>query len=251
MAAPSLGTFWGIGTRFVGQRDRRIDGSYVTTVWLCIFYVPLIPGSSHRVIEGKTNTLWVPGVFHHSSTQYLVLGDEPTSVRHVLRVYGVLASIASILIWANSEKWLATVDEQTEMEWSKALTAFEPFKQGRLEGRFAYYYETGQVRDHALLGKGRGVLEGRATSYVPRWIPVPWDTEKASEQWQLRAKAGCAMVCQALNSCVGFYVTASTNGVGGSPSKSCNTLTEIQKVNTAAPFSRWDGPPMYTVRKRL
>lgn len=247
MAAPSLGTFWGIGTRFVGQRDRRVDGSYVTTVWLCIFYIPIIPGSSHRVIEGKTSMLWVPGVFHHSSTSYLILGDEPTSGRHILRVYGVLAIIASILIWANSEKWLTIVDAETEIEWNKALLNFEPFKKGALKGRFAYYNENGQVKDQDLLSKGRSVLEWRSTSHIPKWIPAPWDTAKAYQQWQLRAKAGCAMVCQALTSCVGFYVL--TSHANRNPYISCNTLTAVQAVDSGGAYASWDAPPMYTVRK--
>lgn len=42
-------TFHGIGSHFYGKRDFRSDGSYVTTEWVVIFYVPVVPVRSLRV----------------------------------------------------------------------------------------------------------------------------------------------------------------------------------------------------------
>jgi len=51
-----MSTFNGIGTKFYGSTDYGTDGSYVTTNWVVIFYLPIIPIESFRVLEeGSTN----------------------------------------------------------------------------------------------------------------------------------------------------------------------------------------------------
>ena len=40
----------GFGTRYYGERDFRPDGSYVTTEWVVIAFLPIIPLRSLRVI---------------------------------------------------------------------------------------------------------------------------------------------------------------------------------------------------------
>ena len=42
-------SYRGIGIRYYGQRDFYADGSYVTTKWFCILYLPLIPLKSMRM----------------------------------------------------------------------------------------------------------------------------------------------------------------------------------------------------------
>ncbi len=42
-------SFQGFGTTFYGKRDFRPDGTYVTTEWIVLFAVPVIPLRSLRV----------------------------------------------------------------------------------------------------------------------------------------------------------------------------------------------------------
>lgn len=42
-------TLNGFGTTFYGKRDFRADGSYITTEWIVLAYLPLIPIRSLRV----------------------------------------------------------------------------------------------------------------------------------------------------------------------------------------------------------
>jgi hypothetical protein len=42
-------TFRGIGTMNYGQREFRIDGSYVTTLWFVFLYLPVVPIHSKRI----------------------------------------------------------------------------------------------------------------------------------------------------------------------------------------------------------
>jgi hypothetical protein len=44
-------TFNGTGTRFYGKSAKSADGSYVATRWVTLFFVPLIPIGSYRVLE--------------------------------------------------------------------------------------------------------------------------------------------------------------------------------------------------------
>jgi len=42
-------TLNGTGTKYYGKREVDIGGTYVTTKWLVIFWVPVLPLSSWRV----------------------------------------------------------------------------------------------------------------------------------------------------------------------------------------------------------
>jgi hypothetical protein len=60
-------SFSGIGTKYYGSRAEGSDGSYITTEWIILFYVPLIPIGSFRVrllksglIHSKYETRRVP-----------------------------------------------------------------------------------------------------------------------------------------------------------------------------------------------
>lgn len=41
--------FNGIGTTFYGKRDFHADGSFLTTEWVCLLYLPIFPLQSLRV----------------------------------------------------------------------------------------------------------------------------------------------------------------------------------------------------------
>jgi hypothetical protein len=86
-------TFNGIGTTFYGSADRRADGSYVTTEWFVLFYLPVIPIRSVRVVkEEKGSSVYVV-VFSHNETK-LLLQPAPFHWRQVLRTFlGVYGTI--------------------------------------------------------------------------------------------------------------------------------------------------------------
>lgn len=52
-------TLNGIGTRYYGETDRMSDGSYVTTAWFVLFFVPLLPYASYRVWGTGGGTNWI------------------------------------------------------------------------------------------------------------------------------------------------------------------------------------------------
>lgn len=51
--APSLFTFNGIGVGVLGERDARGDGTYVTTRYAKLIYIPIFPIDAYRVARGE------------------------------------------------------------------------------------------------------------------------------------------------------------------------------------------------------
>lgn len=80
--------FNGIGTKYYGQREALEDGSFVTTEWFVLMYIPIIPLGSFRVVPtGKSSNLLV-----YRSSQYLVK-QVPINWRQVRNVYIVTVAI--------------------------------------------------------------------------------------------------------------------------------------------------------------
>lgn len=96
-------TYNGCGTKYYGKRDQGPDGSYVTTEWVTLVYLPLIPLRSFRVCPtGKgTNAILF-------NSQQFVAQKVPLNKRQVRNAYAVtgsiLAAIATILMVANKSE---------------------------------------------------------------------------------------------------------------------------------------------------
>src|SRR5580765_3754723 len=89
-------TFNGSGIRFYGQRDFRPDGSYMTTEWVVLFWVPLIPLRSLRVRSGERRDSYL-FVLSSSSQNYAVYETRAPYWKQVLYTYGYMALVAG---WA-------------------------------------------------------------------------------------------------------------------------------------------------------
>ncbi|MBN1934092.1 MAG: hypothetical protein JW934_05485 [Anaerolineae bacterium] len=75
----------GIGTKYYGASDRQPDGSFVTTEWVILVNVPLIPLRSQRVTylgesrEGRNST-----------KLYNIVADVPLDKKLVVTTYILL-----------------------------------------------------------------------------------------------------------------------------------------------------------------
>jgi hypothetical protein len=77
-------TINGIGTKFYGCREKGPDGSYITTEWVVILYIPILPIQSLRVLPGATESRFG---FPLSSSQRFMTRSVPLNWRQVLYVY--------------------------------------------------------------------------------------------------------------------------------------------------------------------
>ena len=88
------GTIIGIGMIFYGESRHRPDGSYLTTKWFSIFYVPIFQLKSYRVMrnpEEDVNLLFY--------MQEGLIGYEQTGIcwKQVLETYGFF--LLCVLWW--------------------------------------------------------------------------------------------------------------------------------------------------------
>ena len=85
----------GCGTMFMGQRDYRPDGSYVTTEFATLLFFPLAPIRSCRVIEAG-HFGFLPG---YARTAYRVQ-DHPLCLKQVASIYATLVlCITSVVLF--------------------------------------------------------------------------------------------------------------------------------------------------------
>ncbi len=90
-------TFNGVGTTLYGSRDFEKDGSYITTEWIVVAYVPILPFRSLRILPTGNNKSY--GLYRSSS--YLILKKMTPNLVQVGCVYGWFASVI-LPIWAAS-----------------------------------------------------------------------------------------------------------------------------------------------------
>ena len=90
-------SFNGIGSTFYGQSRFEQDGSFVTTKWFIIGFVPIIPLASARV-----NYLGTSGVpFFSRTSNFEVLEELPIDGLQVLKTWAyvvfIIALVAGVL----------------------------------------------------------------------------------------------------------------------------------------------------------
>ncbi len=106
---PELFSWNGIGVGFYGTRDRRSDGSHVTTHCVSVMFVPLIPLAAYRV--------------HQRGDGYLVVAKEPLSrfariARVAVATTAVLAIAAILLV-----SYLRDPDRLARQRFDAAIAA--------------------------------------------------------------------------------------------------------------------------------
>ena len=98
-------TFRGIGALNYGKRDFRPDGSYVTTLWFVLAYLPIVPIHSKRIVPtGKVEYY----ALRPRRTCILQEKTKPNRTQ-VLSVYLWFAAELAIFITADMRKewWIA------------------------------------------------------------------------------------------------------------------------------------------------
>ncbi len=84
-------TFNGIGTKYYGKREFEPDESYVTTEWITLLYVPLLPIRSLRVIRNPAaDTSHAMG----GSEGYFLLNKTWPNPIQVISTYAFLGLVA-------------------------------------------------------------------------------------------------------------------------------------------------------------
>jgi hypothetical protein len=80
-------SFNGFGTAIYGKRDFQPNGSFVTTKWVVLFWIPFFPLRSMRL---KASGAARPGFPMGSSTPYQIYSEGKPHWKQVLYVYAVV-----------------------------------------------------------------------------------------------------------------------------------------------------------------
>lgn len=92
----------GCGDVFYGERDYWPDGSYVTTRWFALCYVPLVPLESLRLREVGTSKTEYRGPIVSTSQDYQIYrAGEP----HKVQVLSVYAFLVCFVAWMGGLLW--------------------------------------------------------------------------------------------------------------------------------------------------
>jgi hypothetical protein len=86
-------TVRGCGTRYYGERDTAKDGSYTTTEWATLIYLPLLPVRSLRVLPIGQET--------YSSQHYQIVRIIPLCWAQVRNVYTIWILIVLLVLFLN------------------------------------------------------------------------------------------------------------------------------------------------------
>lgn len=96
----------GFGTGIYGKRDFSPDGSFVTTQWIILFWLPIIPIKSMRVLPlgpganaGFLGFGW--------SIEYAVYSEARPNTKQVFCIYGFLLAILLSLATTDYVPWQA------------------------------------------------------------------------------------------------------------------------------------------------
>jgi hypothetical protein len=88
-------TINGFGTTYYGECDFRADGSFVTTEWFVMAYLPVFPLHSKRVIRAAKGDV---NLLVYQSRGFVLVEDLPRNWRQAFATYGfVLAMIALVI----------------------------------------------------------------------------------------------------------------------------------------------------------
>lgn len=97
--------FHGIGTMVYGERDYWPDGSFVTTEWFVLGYVPIVPIISKRISYTRNSDYAT-----YDASGYFVYETLPLDRKQVLSVYGWFFAIVSpIVVWGMFQDRLAKI----------------------------------------------------------------------------------------------------------------------------------------------
>lgn len=105
----------GFGTRYYGERAYQSDGSYLTTNFFCLMYLPIFPLHSVRVIPDPKNSEWSP----NKTNYYMVLEKRTPDVMQTASIYlcGLIVLAVTVLYFVYilpglpgmTSSWLAPI----------------------------------------------------------------------------------------------------------------------------------------------
>ena len=93
-AAANFTMINGMGSMLIGKSDVRDDGSYVTTEWFCLLWLPLFPVCNYRIAVVSDQTI-VPLIA--GPRRFVIMEKHPVRLKDMARGYVILALMVSVI----------------------------------------------------------------------------------------------------------------------------------------------------------
>ena len=126
----------GFGTGIYGKRDFYPDRSFLTTQWIILFWLPIVPVKSMRVLPGATS-----GFLGFSwSTEYAIYSENRPNAKQVLCVYGFLLAVylsVAMTDWRPIVFCMINLHDEASPTWLKVNMAFTAPTANNLSGSIA------------------------------------------------------------------------------------------------------------------
>jgi len=88
-----MSTFNGIGTMYYGHADPLPDGTYTATEWFVIFWVPIFPIGSYRLLcMDEKPAIFPPGI----KTSY-ASAPVPLNKKQVIKTYAISVMVIVVI----------------------------------------------------------------------------------------------------------------------------------------------------------
>lgn len=164
-SAPPLFRINGCGASIYGERDRRDDGSYVSTYCICLLFVPVWPISAYRVVERGYGS-------------YGFMAKEPLSAfargyRWLVGGVGLVWAIgAAFTGWLNDPQRLAHnafVETQTQVASQDGVHAQQAWESLLL------------AHEYSLPFADQNIAAGEAVRLMLEAVPSPMTAARAGE----------------------------------------------------------------------
>ena len=97
-------TLNGTGTKYYGEREHDVGGTYITTTWIVLLGVPILPLSSWRVYPLGDEQFQDHQPILNREASHTTRSFEAQRVRlnwrQVLNVYAVVVPLVVLALWA-------------------------------------------------------------------------------------------------------------------------------------------------------
>jgi hypothetical protein len=108
-------TFHGIGTMVYGDRDYWPDGSFITTEWFVVAFVPISPIISKRISYTRNSDYAT-----YDRSGYYIYELLPLNRKQVVSTYGWFVSVfAPLILWGAYQDLL--VKKVGDEDWAAGL----------------------------------------------------------------------------------------------------------------------------------
>lgn len=137
----------GVGWTYYGQREFGADGSFITTEWFIVFYIPIFPLRSYRAISHGRDSIVGP---FYQRERYSLSNPMRPNLKQVVSTYAFALAFAGLAAYAISH--FSVLTKRFGRPWVMG---------GIVVGLLAFWFMPNVLRRQAIRRAGLMVVRKR------------------------------------------------------------------------------------------